>query len=233
MNSHIPLFLPSFMEDRLVGPLTTDELKLFRSVGIPHYLQHICFRYMADLRNSTMLKVQMGLGKSSLCMVLALHFSITNKQTCFVINQTEDLAFRDFKKVSTASRDLDVKISFVSDEEGNSEEHRGQIVYFTLAGFENYLSRGDRDEELKETIILLDEFDQLIFDNPPPLTKKLVIALNTCNFFLGLTGSTLTIWHFEFFFENLKCMKVEVPILAELEGKSTLCLGTSVFRTKA
>jgi superfamily II DNA or RNA helicase len=73
----------------------------FKAIGIiqPLPLQILCFNFCkrggADLRH--LIQLETGQGKTALCLTIAAAFTKFGRRV-LIINDSEDLTFRDFKK---------------------------------------------------------------------------------------------------------------------------------------
>jgi hypothetical protein len=114
--------------------------------------------------------------------------NVRKGRTVFVINQSADLTFRDFKKACSHSDDLRVKIHMLT-EETLLTEVDAAIYYAT---FKNYLQKHTMipKDRRADSIIIIDEFDSIYFEKSNDLREK-IDALGAMSTTLALSGSDL------------------------------------------
>jgi len=90
--------LEKYRLDRDLGPLAKDY---FQAVGIeaPLPLQTACYNLCTSdsLDGRWLVQLETGSGKTALCFPVACHYSC-NGNKVLVVNESEELTFRDFKK---------------------------------------------------------------------------------------------------------------------------------------
>ena len=94
---------------RLDRDMDQQAKQYFQAMGIevPLPLQAICYNFCSshDLSGRWLLQLDTGSGKTALCFAVACHYAGLGFRV-FVVNGSEELTFRDYKKAEACCRVL-------------------------------------------------------------------------------------------------------------------------------
>ena len=95
-----------------------QDAEYFKAIGIvyPLPLQILCFNFCKNLALDSrhLIQLETGQGKTALCLAIGAFF-MNDSQKVFIMNQSEDLTFRDFKKAEKCSAALKIDVVFLED----------------------------------------------------------------------------------------------------------------------
>ena len=90
----------------------------FKAIGIevPLPLQAVCFNFCTSsmFKGRWLVQLDTGTGKTALCFTIACHYASLGNQV-FIINVSEELTFRDFKKASQTIDSTGISVCLFDD----------------------------------------------------------------------------------------------------------------------
>ena len=151
-----------------------------------HFLQQMCIQYVLQHleERCQFLNFGIGNGKSLLCTTLAIILKKISTNNVIILNTSEYLTYRDYHKFKDCIDSCELRCSL------NLPEARS-ITYMDEKNFKLLWKRKKEPFDPSKTILILDEYDQLLFEQS---TSKLMLAsLNNVNSYsrlIGITGTT-------------------------------------------
>jgi hypothetical protein len=147
-----------------------------------------------------------GQGKTALCYLIALRFVQVKGKSVFIVNKSDDLTFRDFKKAYSLSQAQDVRVTMVKDSAVLDKMKVG-IHFMNSKLFLEKIILMDR-EAISRCSFIFDEFDNLIFEDYPHAALYATV-FKSLNHFIALSGSKFQKYHKEFIERHCKATFVD------------------------
>jgi hypothetical protein len=153
----------------------------------------LCFNFCTSskFQGKWLIQLDTGTGKTALCFTIACFYASQGLKV-FIINISEELTFRDYKKSLLNSQTLGIPVSFVESYQPDSKINEG-ISFMSFKSF-TIISSNLSSDAFGNLAILADEFDQIIFGENDHSSEayKSFSAVRT---FIGLSGSDLKDFH--------------------------------------
>ena len=111
-----------------------------------------------------------------------------------LINISDELTFRDFKKADSCARTLEIRVNYLQND-GNELRLPDGITFLTFDTF-RHLSLKDGAIDPEKSLIIIDEVDSLLFQTPHDF-EGLQRVLTPFSKLIGLTGSELKEFHMQ------------------------------------
>ncbi len=94
---------------KLDSEIYEDQKPYFLAIGIedPLPLQVICFNFCTsgNFNGRYVIQLETGCGKTALCFTIASHYAKKGLKA-IIMNESEELTFRDYKKAEETCQDL-------------------------------------------------------------------------------------------------------------------------------
>ncbi len=77
--------------------------------------QHILLKFTRpEFKNPRyFFQLDTGQGKTALCYLIALRIVLEKRKKVFIVNKSNDLTFRDYKKAYIVAKDVDVRVNML------------------------------------------------------------------------------------------------------------------------
>jgi hypothetical protein len=109
------------------------------------------------------------------CFAVGIYLARQGKGV-IVLNESEELTFRDYKIANGICEGLGVDVMLAS-RESTALGKPGTLCYCSTKSL--LLILGDnKTQSLKSSVTIIDEFDSFIFERDPDVAKKIQITLN-------------------------------------------------------
>ena len=109
------------------------------------------------------MQLETGSGKTVLSFVIACN-AYTKGLKVLLINFSEELTFRDFKKAHACSWELEIPVNFLQND-GEELRLTDGITFLSFRIFARISKRDGAIDTLK-TLLLIDEVDSVLFQTP-------------------------------------------------------------------
>lgn len=143
------------------------------------------------LESRHLIQLETGQGKTALCLAIGAFF-INDCQKVFIMNQSEDLTFRDFKKAEKCSAALKIDVVFLEDFPDSSVIHDG-IIYLSYGTFVK-VHASIEQWDFQKMKLIFDEFDSVAFSRTVD-QKQLRSLIMLFSSVVAFTGSSLQDFH--------------------------------------
>jgi hypothetical protein len=171
-----------------------------------------------------MINLETGSGKTALCLTIACHYATTGLKVV-IINDSDDLTFRDFKKAEGHCLELGVDINFIKDCTFANTIKAG-VTFMSFKTIES-LSKVPSILDMQSTVVICDEFDSLIFGSDEN-ARLAHLFLPQTNYFLGFTGSNLREFHVKAALQALEGNIIKMNVTDYLKP-TPVCHGVDVY----
>jgi archaellum biogenesis ATPase FlaH len=138
-----------------------------------------------------LVQLDTGTGKTALCFTIACHYANLGNKV-FIINVSEELTFRDFKKASQTIDATGISICLLDDPDAHPNYFEG-IAFASFKVFQA-LHKNQRGLQLDDCVVIVDEFDRIIFGDKDHTNSGLEL-LASINTMIGLSGSDMKDFH--------------------------------------
>jgi hypothetical protein len=142
------------------------------------------------------------------CFALAIYYAKTGKPV-LVLNESEDLTFRDYKNAAQADEGLEVEIMLVTSESSGFLKP-GRVCYCAAT----HLMMGygqDLAASLSKSVVIIDEFDSFIFERQKQDASRLMLIYLSWRLVM-FSGSEFQKPHKRFLQEVLKCLYIDLSV---------------------
>ncbi|KEJ82377.1 hypothetical protein OXYTRIMIC_535 [Oxytricha trifallax] len=150
-------------------------------------LQKLCINYsLHDAKPYQFYNFGIGNGKTLLCATLAILLTNDNQKSTIIIGKNDYLVLRDEKRFSDVIIKSGLNINY------NQFEDKLGVYYMTQKHFDSLTQDDNFLRQLESSIVILDEYDWLLFDGQPAYMFETINHLKRASKLIGLTGSILT-----------------------------------------
>jgi hypothetical protein len=107
-----------------------------------------------------LIQLDTGTGKTALCFTIACHYA-NRGQRVFIINISEELTFRDFKRAQSTANMTQIPVRFIEDMHAFVGFDGG--IGFTSFKVFSTLVKGFSEDVIGSIVTIADEFDSIFF----------------------------------------------------------------------
>jgi superfamily II DNA or RNA helicase len=136
----------------------------FQAIGIevPLPLQVLCFNFCTSnqLEGRWLIQLDTGTGKTALCFTIACYYANQGHKV-LIINLSEELTFRDFKKAQSSQNITNIPVNFIENIQKFSVLMEG--ISFVSFNVFSLIIKNSNKETLDNLVVIADEFDHIIF----------------------------------------------------------------------
>ncbi|KEJ82485.1 Protein translocase subunit SecA [Oxytricha trifallax] len=200
--------------------MSNQVLKLQQIIGFDFLsLQKLALNYLLwEDSKFSFINIGVGNGKTLLCSTLAALYAKSSQLPVFIIGKNDHLILRDEKRFEQLVTSLSLNINV------NQYEKKAGVYYLTQKYLESQLGNQEFLDIWGRSIVLIDEYDWILFDGSISQMEKNLKFFNCAKRLVGFTGSTLSLKEANCLQIAFKSREIFFPKLSSLVGDKRIRL---------